>query len=153
MLTQVAGRAGRTQKRGKVLIQSYNPYHQILQQVTTYDFNKMYEQQHYEREQFKYPPVVRIIKITLKDKDFNKLNEAAQWFAQSLRNVLGQTVLGPEYPPVSRIRRDYLKNVLVKISKDEPLVQTKNSIKRIEKSFNAISKYKSVRLVYNVDHI
>nr|WP_299337559.1 primosomal protein N' [Allomuricauda sp.] len=153
MLTQVAGRAGRTKKRGKVLIQSYNPYHQILQQVTTYDFEKMFEQQYYEREQFKYPPVVRIVKITLKDKDFNKLNEAAQWFAQSLRNVLGQTVLGPEYPPVSRIRRDYLKNILVKISKDQPLIQTKNSIKRIEKSFNAISKYKSVRLVYNVDHI
>ncbi|TAI49116.1 replication restart helicase PriA [Flagellimonas allohymeniacidonis] len=153
LLTQVAGRAGRTQKRGKVLIQSYNPYHQILQQVTTYDFEKMFEQQYYEREQFKYPPVVRIIKITLKDKDFNKLNEAAQWFAQSLRNVLGQTVLGPEYPPVSRIRRDYLKNILVKISRDQPLAPTKNSIKRIEKSFNAISKYKSVRLVYNVDHI
>ncbi|WP_422860200.1 replication restart helicase PriA [Flagellimonas sp. S174] len=153
MLTQVAGRAGRTQKQGKVLIQTYNPYHQILQQVTTNDYNKMFEQQYYEREQFKYPPIVRIIKITLKDKDFNKLNEAALWFAQSLTNVLKCSVLGPEYPPVSRIRRDYLKNVLIKVSKDQPISQTKNSIKRIEKSFNAISKYKSVRLVYNVDHI
>ncbi|MDC6365009.1 MULTISPECIES: primosomal protein N' [Flavobacteriaceae] len=153
MLTQVAGRAGRTKKRGKVLIQTYNPYHQILQQVTTNSYDKMYAEQLYEREQFKYPPVVRIIKITLKDKDFNKLNEAAQWLSDSLRNVLRLQVLGPEYPPVARMRRDYLKNVLIKIPRGQSVPQTKNSIKRIEKSFNAISKYKSVRLVYNVDHI
>ncbi len=153
MLTQVAGRAGRTQKRGKVLIQTYNPYHQILQQVTTNDYDKMFAEQLYEREQFKYPPLVRIIKITLKDRDFNKLNEASEWMASSLRNVLKVGVLGPEYPPVARIRRDYLKNILIKIPKKQSLAQTKNSIKRIEKSFNAISKYKSIRLVYNVDHI
>lgn len=153
MLTQVAGRAGRTKKRGKVLIQTYNPYHQILQQVTTNSYAKMFQEQCYEREQFKYPPMVRIIKITLKDKDYNKLNEAAQWVASSLQNVLGQRVLGPEFPPVARIRRDYIKNIIVKVSRKRPMAQTKNSIKRIEKSFNAISKYKSVRLVYNVDHI
>ncbi len=153
MLTQVAGRAGRTQKRGKVLIQTYNPYHQILQQVTTNNYDGMFKEQFYEREQFKYPPLVRLIKITLKDKDFNKLNEAAEWMAGSLRNVLGVQILGPEYPPVARIRRDYLKNVMIKIPRKQSLAQTKNSIKRIEKSFNAISKYKSVRLVYNVDHI
>lgn len=153
MLTQVAGRAGRTQKRGKVLIQTYNPYHQILQQVTTNNYDKMFEEQFYEREQFKYPPLVRLIKITLKDKDFNKLNEASEWLASSLRNVLGTQILGPEYPPVARIRRDYLKNIMIKIPRKQSLAQTKNSIKRIENSFNAISKYKSVRLVYNVDHI
>ncbi len=153
LLTQVAGRAGRTSKRGKVLIQTYNPYHQILQQVTTNNYEKMFAEQVYEREQFKYPPLVRIIKLTLKDRDFNKLNEASEWFATSLRNVLGQQILGPEYPPVSRIRREYLKNILIKIPRNQSLPQTKNSIKRIEKSFNAISKYKSVRLVYNVDHI
>ncbi|UII75547.1 primosomal protein N' [Flagellimonas sp. HMM57] len=154
LLTQVAGRAGRTKKRGKVLIQTYNPYHQILQQVTTNNYDKMFDEQYYEREQFKYPPLVRIIKLTLKDKDYNKLNEASEWFANSLRNVLlGHQILGPEYPPVARIRRDYLKNIMVKANRKQSIAQTKNSIKRIEKSFNAISKYKSVRLVYNVDHI
>lgn len=153
MLTQVAGRAGRTGKRGRVLIQTYNPYHSILQQVTKNQYEAMFAEQYYEREQFKYPPVVRIIKITLKDKDFNKLNEAAQWLANSLRNVLRYSILGPEYPPVARIRRDYLKNILIKIPVDQSLSATKNSIKRIEKSFNAISQYKSVRLIYHVDHI
>ena len=153
LLTQVAGRAGRTKERGKVLVQTYNPYHQILQQVSNTDFETMYKEQVYEREQYKYPPNLRIIKITLKDKDYNKLNEASQWFANSLRNVLNDTVLGPEFPVVSRIRRLYLKNIILKVTKNKSIVQTKNSIKRIEKSFNAISHYKSVRVIYNIDHI
>ncbi len=153
MLTQVSGRAGRTQKRGKVIIQTYNPFHQILKQVTTGDYDTMYAEQVYEREQYKYPPINRIIKITFKHKNYNTLNEAADWFSGALRTNYGGTVLGPEFPPVSRIRNHYLKNVLVKIGKNESLGSTKRNIKRIEKSFNSISMYRSVRVIYNVDHI
>tara|TARA_R110001592_G_scaffold8974_7_gene48275 strand:+ start:2110 stop:4566 length:2457 start_codon:yes stop_codon:yes gene_type:complete len=153
LLTQVAGRAGRTKKRGKVIIQSYNPNHRILQQVTTSDYLGMFQEQIYEREQYKYPPINRIIKITFKHKDYNKLNDAAEWFAKSLRNSFGGNVLGPEYPPVARIRNQYIKNVIIKIGENYSLVKTKNSIKRIEKSFNAISYYRGVRVIYNVDHI
>lgn len=153
LLTQVAGRAGRTQKRGKVIIQSYNPYHQILKQVSINDYQGMYKEQLYEREQFLYPPINRIIKITFKHKNFNRLNDAADWFAKSLRNVFKAGILGPEYPPVARIRNQYLKNVIIKIPLGQPLGKTKNSIKRIENSFNAISQFRSVRVIYNVDHI
>ena len=113
----------------------------------------MYKEQIYEREQFKYPPTNRIIKITFKHKEYNRLNEAADWFAKSLRNVLSTTVLGPEYPPVARIRNKFLKNVLVKMPLEQSVVNTKDLIKRVEKSFNAISQYRSVRVIYNVDHI
>ncbi|ADV47392.1 primosomal protein N' [Cellulophaga algicola DSM 14237] len=153
LLTQVSGRAGRTKKRGKVIIQSYNPYHQILKQVSTGDYEGMFKEQLYERQQYKYPPINRIIKITFKHKDYNKLNEAAEWFTKGLRNAFGIHVLGPEFPPVSRIRNQYLKNVLIKIPNGQALGKTKNSIKRIEKSFNAISQYASVRVIYNVDYI
>ncbi|MGB3150756.1 MAG: primosomal protein N', partial [Maribacter sp.] len=153
LLTQVSGRAGRTKKRGKVIIQSYNPYHQILKQVTTSDYEAMYTEQLYEREQYKYPPINRIIKITFKHKNYNVLNEAADWFCNALKTNFGGTVLGPEYPPVARIRNQYLKHVLVKVGKKEPLGTAKRNIKRIEKSFNAISGYRSVRVIYNVDHI
>ncbi len=153
LLTQVAGRAGRTKKRGKVIIQSYNPYHQILKQVTTGDYSTMFEEQLYDREQYKYPPANRIIKITFKHRDYNVLNEAAAWFTTSLQRYFGENVLGPEYPPVARIRNQYLKNVLIKMKKNQSLAKTKNSIKKIDKSFNAISQYRSVRVIYNVDHI
>ncbi|MEM8999321.1 MAG: primosomal protein N' [Bacteroidota bacterium] len=153
LLAQVAGRAGRSKKKGKVLIQTYNPYHQILQQVSSNDFDKMYGEQLYEREHFKYPPHTRLLKITLKDRDYHKLNEASDWFADGLKNWLSHQVLGPEHPPIAKIRRTYLKNILIKIPRDQSLSKIKNGIKRIEKSFNAISRFKSVRLVYNVDHI
>lgn len=153
LMVQVAGRAGRTQIRGKVLIQTYNPYHPLLQQVTTYDYEQMYKEQRYEREQFKYPPHIRIIRITLKDKDYNKLNEAADWLASALRNIFKTSILGPEYPVVSRIRNKYLKHILIKVGRSQNISNTKNGIKRLEQSFNAISKYKSIQLVYDVDHI
>ena len=153
LLTQVAGRAGRTKKRGKVLIQTYNPYHQILKQVSTDDYQGMFEEQLYEREQYRYPPAYRLIRITLKDKDFNKLNEASAWFSSALRNVFSSGVLGPEFPVIPRIRNQYLKHILVKASKTQSFAKTKNSIKRIDTSFNAISQYKSVRVIYNVDHL
>ncbi|MEH6514224.1 replication restart helicase PriA [Maribacter arcticus] len=153
LLTQVSGRAGRTKKRGKVIIQTYNPYHQILKQVTTSDYEGMYREQLYEREQFKYPPVNRIIKVTFKHKNYNVLNEAADWFAGALRSNFGGTVLGPEYPPVARIRNQYLKHIVVKVQKVQSLAQTKANIRRIEKSFKAVAMYRSVRVIYNVDHI
>ncbi|MDX1327735.1 MAG: hypothetical protein R3299_08495, partial [Arenibacter sp.] len=80
-------------------------------------------------------------------------NEAADWFAKSLRAGFGEMVLGPEYPPVARIRNQYLKNILLKIEKKHSLAKTKNNIMRIQKSFNAISYYRGVRVIYNVDHI
>ena len=151
MLTQVAGRAGRTQKRGKVIIQTYNPYHQILKQVSTGNYEGMYQEQLYEREQFQYPPTYRVIKITLKHKDFNKLSEASAWLAQGLRTTFQYPVLGPEFPPVARIRNQYLKNILIKIPPAYSLTKTKNGIKRLEQSFNAIAPYRGVRIIYNVD--
>lgn len=153
LLTQVAGRAGRTKKRGKVIVQTYNPFHQILKQVSTNDYEGMFKEQYNEREQYKYPPTNKIIKITFKHKEYNRLNEAAEWFAQALRNGLGGNVLGPEYPPVARIRNQYLKHVLVKIDHGTSLNAVKSGIRRIEKSFSAISQYRSVRVIYNVDHI
>ena len=153
LLTQVSGRAGRTKKRGRVIIQTYNPYHQILKQVTTSDYEGMYTEQLYEREQFKYPPVNRIIKVTFKHKNYNVLNEAADWFVGALRTNFGGTVLGPEYPPVARIRNQYLKHIVIKVQKVHSLAQTKANIRRIEKSFKAVAMYRSVRVIYNVDHI
>ncbi len=152
MLTQVAGRAGRTLKQGLVLVQTYNPFHSILQQVVLGNYVSMYEEQMAQREEYQYPPINKIIKISFKHRDYNTLNEAATWFGKSLRNVFGAQILGPEFPPVARIRNQYIKQVLVKIPRKQSLKRTKNSIKRIENSFNAISWYRSVRVIYDVDY-
>ncbi|WP_292247445.1 primosomal protein N', partial [Mesonia sp.] len=84
LLLQVAGRAGRTKDRGKVLIQTYNPYHQILQQVSSNNYAEMYKEQMDDRYNFKYPPYYRLIKLSLKSRDYNLVNEASAWLAKAL---------------------------------------------------------------------
>ncbi|APX99936.1 replication restart helicase PriA [Lacinutrix venerupis] len=152
LMLQVSGRAGRTDKRGKVLIQTYNPYHKILQQVSTNNYLDMFKEQLQERRDFKYPPFFRLIKITLKHRDYNKVETASDWFAKSLRQVFKTNILGPEFPPVSRVRNQYLKNILIKIPQQQSLAKTKEAINKINSSFEAVGPFKGVRVIINVDN-
>lgn len=152
LMQQVSGRAGRTEERGKVLIQTYNPHHNILQQVSTNNYVDMFNEQMNERFNFKYPPVFKQIKITLKHKDYNRAETASIWYAKSLRQIFKDNVLGPESPPIARIRNQFHKNILVKIPKQQSLVKTKEAIIKINNSFQSIKDFRSVKVILNVDN-
>ena len=152
LMVQVSGRAGRTDKRGKVLIQTYNPEHRILQQVSANNYKEMYNEQMNDRYNYKYPPVYKQIKITLKHKDYNRVEAGSQWMAKSLRQVFGEAVLGPESPPIARIRNQFHKNILVKIPKKQSLAKTKEAIIKINNSFLSIKDFRSVKVILNVDN-
>lgn len=152
LLQQVSGRAGRSSVRGKVLIQTYNPNHNILQQVSMNNYDIMFEEQIYQRLIYKYPPFFRLIKITLKHKEYSRLNDGAEWLKRALSQAFGEMVLGPEFPPVSRVRNLYHKNILVKIPPEQSLKKTKKLILKIKQTFSATTAYRSVRLVVNVDN-
>jgi primosomal protein N' (replication factor Y) len=152
LLTQVAGRAGRTKERGKVLIQSYNPEHMILQQVSSYDYATMYKEQVEERYQFKYPPFQRLIRITFKHRDYQTTLDSSTWFVNALNQIPhGVVVLGPEFPPVSRIRNLYNIHVIIKLAKQQSPEQMKDYIMKVKKSFESIKQYRSVRCNIDVD--
>ncbi|MBZ9786141.1 primosomal protein N' [Psychroflexus sp. CAK57W] len=151
LLVQVAGRAGRTAEQGQVLIQTYNPYHRILQQVTTNSYNEMFKEQLDERRHFKYPPLFRMIKITFKSRDLNKLNEASDWLALYYRQIFTTNVLGPEFPGISRIRNEYHKNILIKIPQEQSLAKTKSYVKKGVDKFKSIAQFRSIKVVTNVD--
>ncbi|HZJ35249.1 MAG TPA: helicase-related protein, partial [Gillisia sp.] len=151
LMLQVAGRAGRTKKQGKVLIQTYNPHHKIVQQVAANDFESMFKEQLEERHQYQYPPYFKLIKFTLKSRDYSKTNDAADWIAKALGNVFRENVLGPEFPPVARIRNEYYKNILLKIPPHQSLGKTKEYIHKILNSFSAIGVWRGVRVIINVD--
>jgi primosomal protein N' (replication factor Y) len=152
MLTQVSGRAGRAKKRGKVAIQTFNPFHQILQQVTTNDYNKMYKEQLDERHQYMYPPIIRLIKITLKHKDYTKVDMASQWLGKSLINTFGDKVLGPTSPAISRIRNQHIKTIIIKLPKERSLKQSKSVVQKIKNSFQSIADYRAIRFNIDVDN-
>jgi len=151
MMTQVSGRAGRSEKKGKVLIQTYNPYHNTIQQVLGNDYAAMYKEQIYERQNFKYPPFYRLIKLTLKHRDFDKLKEGSLWFYNVLVQSLPIPVLGPEEPAINRIRNEYIRTIVIKIPVNSNLGNTKSIINKMRNSFEAIAQYRSIKITINVD--
>ncbi len=151
LMSQVAGRAGRFQKKGKVIIQTYNPFHTILQQVSTHNYKAMYKEQLEQRRIYKYPPVNKLIKISFKHRDYNKVEQGAAWFAKSLRLSFNNNVLGPEFPAVSRVRNEYIKNVLLKMPPSQSVVQTKKAILKIKNSFMSVKEFRPIKVVINVD--
>jgi primosomal protein N' (replication factor Y) (superfamily II helicase) len=151
MMTQVSGRAGRANKMGKVIIQTYNPNHNTIQQVTRNDYKAMYKEQVYERQLFMYPPYTKLIKITLRHKEYEKVKDSAQWLFQVLKQNLNMSILGPEEPAISKIRNEYIRTILIKIPEKVSQQGTKKTIQKILNSFEAIAQYRAVKLIINVD--
>ena len=153
LMEQVSGRAGRKGDKGKVIIQTYQPQHQVIQSVMSHDFVHFYEEQMPVRRQFNYPPYSRLILIRLKDVDNEKLNKAANELARAFRYVFKENVLGPEYPVVSRVKNLYIKQMIIKINKDLYSNKVKDFIKDTIEKFKHNNDFKSVRIQIDVDPI
>ena len=151
VLTQVAGRSGRSDKTGKVFLQTYQPEHPIIKNVLDNNYEKMYDKQMIERKDYKYPPFVRLIKITMKDKSIDKLNSSSDWLNKAIRANFKGLVLGPVYPEISRIKNNYLKEFLVKLKDLNDLNIFRSKLQLIMRSFDSISKYRSVKIIIDVD--
>lgn len=154
LLTHIAGRAGRKDSVGQVLIQTYNPFQEILQQVKDGAYEQMIARQLQERQDFHYPPFYRLIRIIFKHKEQQRIDESSHWFAESLRlglTTYGVEVLGAEYPPISRIRNEYIKHILLKIPPKLSPAWVKEYILRVEQSFFSVAVFRSVQVSYNVD--
>lgn len=122
LLTQVAGRAGRKHKRGRVLIQAFDPQHPIVQEVLRGDFLGFAERELKERQEFKYPPFYRLIHLELRHKDPKTVNDAAAFFGKTLRAKLGDRVLGPVLPNIPRVRSYFGQEIMLKLEKSAPLL-------------------------------
>jgi len=151
MMVQVSGRSGRSEKQGKVIIQTYNPNHNTIQHVTNNDYQGMYNEQLYDRQIYKYPPYFRIIKLTLKQRDFNKLKEGAMWLYQVMSLNLNMPVLGPEEPAISRIRNEYIRTIIIKIPQNVSVASTKKTIQKMLNSFDSVAQYRAIKVSVNVD--
>ena len=151
LLQQVAGRAGRVKKQGKVVIQTYNPKHDLMNKIVKNDYVGMFNEQLNQRFTFEYPPYSRLIKIILKNKDLNKLIKASDWLSQALRNEFQKELLGPESPLIARINNKHIKNILIKIPVNKSLKKSKYFINKTINSFKSISFFRSVDVIIDVD--
>jgi primosomal protein N' (replication factor Y) (superfamily II helicase) len=153
LMAQVSGRAGRKTKRGRVVIQTYNPQHAVIKDVINNDYLSMYRSQILERRNFKYPPFYRLINLILKHKDPRVLNDGARELAVLLRNDFQKQVLGPEYPLVSRIKNLYIKHIMIKLERDTTLEGKKKRIRDMLDTFRGNAVYKSIRIQLDVDPV
>jgi primosomal protein N' (replication factor Y) len=151
LLAQVAGRAGRREKQGKVDIQAYADNHRIIAQVVDNRYEEMYEDEILERKQFNYPPFSKLIFLNIKHKDADLLNFASLKLAKDLRTQLGRRVLGPEQPLVSRVRNYYLKQIIIKCDKDTAVAKVKTLIKETILNINTDKTFKGVIVQVDVD--
>jgi len=151
LMAQVSGRAGRKNKRGKVIIQTQNPEHSIIADVVSNNYLGMYTNQLLDRKNFNYPPYYRLVEITVLHKDVNMVNVASKFIADQLKHHFNKRVLGPEFPLVSRIRNLYNKTILLKIEREASVVQAKKIVADIITQFKSNPDYKSVRIQIDVD--
>jgi len=151
VIEQVAGRTGRRGSRGKVLIQAMKPMHAIIQMAMNHDFKGMVQRELTVRQEFAYPPFVRLITITLKHKDQKLLMRASEAFAKSLHSKIGERFLGPEFAPIARLKNLYQMQIIVKVDKGSIGSKIRDRIKKAHQEVLLTPDYNRVRVLFDVD--
>lgn len=152
LMLQVAGRAGRKNKRGKVIIQTSDPLHPIIQNVINNDYKGMYERELIHRRQFHYPPFARMIEIKLQHKNIQTVEQAALYLANETRKLNKAVVLGPAIPFISKINNYYLREILIKSNKQaKDLSEFKQLLQQVLNKMKTIAEFKSVQISVDVD--
>ena len=150
-MMQVAGRAGRRERPGEVVIQTAEPDHPVIRQVAAGDYEGMALQQLAEREAFFYPPYARLVALTLRHRDAPLLGRAAVELASRLRGRFGRRVNGPVRPAVDKIRGEYLLGVQLRIECGASFARARKVLREVLAATFGQGEYKSVTVVVNVD--
>jgi primosomal protein N' (replication factor Y) len=155
LITQVAGRAGRREKKGLVLVQTANPTHPLLKKIIAGDYVDFYETEIKERQVYFYPPFSRMICLTLKHEEQETVSMLADKLANNLKQKLGsQRILGPESPIIDRLRNKYLKEIFVKLERDK--INSKEVKKMILVEVQALTadkQYRQIEISIDVDPV
>lgn len=154
MMEQVSGRAGRKNGLGKVLIQASNTRHPVLHYVTAHDYKAMFEAEIAERQVFGYPPFFRLLKLTIRHKNQQTAEQAAQILASWLQPHIGAQLVGPAAPLVARVRNNYLQEMLIKLPRETRLIA---HVKRVLQEFiiqlKTEKRFRSVVIIPDVDGV
>lgn len=151
LMAQVAGRAGRRNKQGLVVLQTKSPDLPLIHQVMSNDYFRMYSEQLEERELFKYPPFYRLVYVYLKHRKEDVLDQAAELMSSCLRKGLGERILGPDKPPVSRIQTLFIKKIVVKIELDASLAKVRAYLQQVQRFLTEDERFRSLLVYYDVD--
>lgn len=153
LMTQAAGRSGRKNKRGTVIIQTSDPEQAIYRFIVNNDFESFYNLQLAERKLFRYPPFYRLIRIVFKDRNEQKVEAASTLFAKMLKGSLKERVLGPNKPVISKIQRYYIREILLKLEINLSPQQVRDIIQQAESRLRSKQEFKYVVVYFDVDGV
>ena len=151
MMTQVAGRAGRKNHRGQVILQTSLPQLPVIRQIVNNDFEGFFFMLMKERQTFFYPPFTRLIYIFLKHRDENTVSSAATEYVSRLRTIFKNRVLGPDKPSISRINMLHIRKVILKLEPSMSIQKTRQCIREVTNALLSDPYKKSVIISFDVD--
>ena len=151
LMMQVAGRAGRRDGGGEVVIQTSEPLHPVICQVAAGDYEAMAARELAEREAFGYPPYSRIVALTLRHRMPETLRLCAERLAAELRSRFGRRLLGPVTPPVDRIRNEFIVTMMLKIEHGSSFARARQLLREVLAGIAADRELRSVTIVCDVD--
>ena len=151
LFSQVAGRTGRRQNQGHVIIQTVAPEHPVLLAVQKGAYDIMAKSILEDRRLYHYPPFVKMVKIELRHSKEVIVEDAAKFLAEKLVRSFGGGVLGPEKPAVSRIKNFHLQHIWMKFQNGKSLPMMKEKLRKINNSIYFSSDFRSVKIHIDVD--
>lgn len=151
LMMQTAGRAGRKNGQGMVIIQASDPDIALFKYLQSNDYVNFFHMQMAERKLFNYPPYTRLISIVLRHRVEQVVGSGANYFAAELKQKLGSIVLGPNTPVISYIQRYHIREILLKIDANYSYIKVREALRSVEYNFLSVNEYKYVNFYYDVD--
>jgi primosomal protein N' (replication factor Y) len=153
LMEQVAGRAGRRDSQGIVVIQTSNPSHPVIHHIHHGDYHSMYMSQMEDRQAFDYPPYTRLLRINLRHESRETVDKASRELAENLRRVITAPVIGPQSPVIGRVQQMQLMNILVKLPRTARMSDLKKLIKSEIDALKSRREYRKMFIIPDVDPV
>ena len=149
MIMQVAGRSGRRDKRGEVIIQTAEPTHPIY--ATIGDYDGVAAKLLAERKQFGYPPFVRIVKVAMRSANQKLLVESSLQLGEQLRKRFGRRVLGPVSPLIDRVRGEWRVELMLKVEVESSFAKARAILREEIALLRTTKEYRNITIICDVD--
>ncbi len=153
MMAQVAGRAGRREQQGLVVLQTYQPDLSVVRQVVQNDYLGMYLEQLSDRKAFHFPPSCRLIEIYIKHRIEAQAEGAAVYMSELLKPIFGEMLLGPDRPAVARLQAQYIRKIILKRPLEYKISEVRLQLLTVRDAVKAHPSYKSTTIYFDVDPV
>jgi primosomal protein N' (replication factor Y) len=151
LMAQVAGRAGRKNGQGTVFLQTKMSDAAVIPQIVKNDYAAFYDQQLSERMLFHYPPFYRLVYIYMKHRDVHVLEEFSDIIAKRMRDIFDNRILGPDLPPVARIKQLYIRKIVLKVENGLSQYKINEVLQNIQQAYCQMPRYRAVSMYYDID--